>query len=263
MSGSLSGRVAVVTGGARGIGEGIARVFAAEGATVCLWDVLGSVTDTAERIAASSGRPVGAWQVDISDAPQVQRAAREVIGRHGVVDILVNNAAIGPDVPFVEMDDDVRDMVWRVNVLGTMNCTKALLPVMIERKRGKIISISSVTGPLTAVPGLTMYATTKGAVLGFTRNLALELAPHGINVNCILPGTVDTPALRWGLSGGGRASDEQVADFGRRIPWGRAGTVEEIGGVAAFLASGWSDYVTGTEIVVDGGNRLTEWGLAT
>ena len=259
----LKDKVAIVTGGARGNGEGIARVFAAEGAAVCLWDVLETVTQTAERIAEASGRPSQAWRVDISDSGQVTQAAAEVLEAFGKVDILVNNAAIAPEVPFVEMDDQLRDQVWRVNVGGAMNCTKAVLPGMIERKSGKIIVISSVTGPLTAIPGLTMYASTKGALLGFTRNLALEMAPHGINVNCILPGTIDTPLLRWSLSGGGHASDDQVADFGRGIPWGRVGSIEEIGGVAAFLASDWSNYVTGSEIVVDGGNRLTEWGLAS
>jgi len=271
----LTGKVAVITGGARGNGEGIARVFASEGATVCLWDVLGTAARTAERIAAEYGRPARAWQVDIGDAPAVETAAADVIRAFGTVDILVNNAAVAPEAPFVAMEPALRERVWRVNVDGAMNCTKAVLPEMIRRKRGKIIVISSITGPLTAIPGLTMYAATKGALLGFTRNLALEMAPHGINVNCILPGTIDTPLLRWSLSGAGHAADGQavvderppadddaVAAFGAAVPWGRVGSVAEVGGVAAFLASEWSDYVTGTEIVVDGGSRLTEWGLA-
>jgi NAD(P)-dependent dehydrogenase (short-subunit alcohol dehydrogenase family) len=259
----LQGRVAVITGGARGNGEGIARIFAEEGAAVCLWDVLDTVMQTATSVSARGGPPARAWRVDISDAAQVARATAEVFETLGKVDILVNNAAIAPEVPFVEMDDATRERVWQVNVGGAMNCTKALLPAMMERRSGKIITVSSVTGPLSAIPGLTMYASTKGALLGFTRNLALEMAPFGINVNCILPGTIDTPLLRWSLSGGGHASDDEVASFGRGIPWGRAGTIAEIGGVAAFLASDWSNYVTGAEIVVDGGNRLTEWGLAT
>jgi NAD(P)-dependent dehydrogenase (short-subunit alcohol dehydrogenase family) len=230
---------------------------------VCLWDVLDAAAQTAERLTEAYGGASRAWLVDISQASAVERVTAEVLQAFGAVDILVNNAAIAPEVPFVDMDEGQRERVWRVNVGGTMNCTRAVLPAMIERGRGKIIVVSSVTGPMTAIPGLTMYASTKGALLGFTRNLALEMAPHGINVNCILPGTIDTPLLRHSLSGGGRASDEQVADFGKGIPWGRVGTAEEIGGVAAFLASDWSDYVTGTEIVVDGGNRLTEWGLAT
>ncbi|MHB8870094.1 MAG: SDR family NAD(P)-dependent oxidoreductase [Thermoleophilia bacterium] len=271
----LTGKVAVITGGARGNGEGIARVFASEGATVCLWDVLDTAARTAERIAAEYGRPARAWQVDISDAAAVEAAAADVIRAFGTVDILVNNAAVAPEVPFVEMEPALRERVWRVNVDGAMNCTQAVLPEMIRRGRGKIIVVSSITGPLTAIPGLTMYASTKGALLGFTRNLALEMAPHGINVNCILPGTIDTPLLRWSLSGAGHATDGQamvgerppadddaVAAFGAAVPWGRVGTMAEVGGVAAFLASEWSDYVTGTEIVVDGGSRLTEWGLA-
>ncbi len=274
--GMLTGKVAVVTGGARGNGEGIARVFAAHGATVCLWDVLDSVTQTAERVAAENGHPCQAWRVDVSDAAAVETAAADVLRAFGTVDVLVNNAAIAPEVPFVDMDADLRERVWRVNVEGAMNCTKAVLPEMIRRKGGKIIVVSSITGPLTAIPGLTMYATTKGALLGFTRNLALEVAPHGINVNCILPGTIDTPLLRWSLANGEHAgsgqaavgddrpvaSDEHVASFGAAVPWRRVGTAAEVGGVAAFLASEWSDYVTGTEIVVDGGSRLTEWGLA-
>jgi NAD(P)-dependent dehydrogenase (short-subunit alcohol dehydrogenase family) len=261
--GMLKDKVAVITGGARGNGEGIARVFAAEGASVCLWDVLESVAQTAERIETLRANAALASRVDISDAAQVERATAEALGRFGRIDVLVNNAAIAPEAPFVDLTDEERDRVWRVNVQGAMNCTRSVLPGMIGRRSGRIIVVSSVTGPLTAIPGLTMYATTKGALLGFTRNLALEMAPHGINVNCIMPGTVDTPLLRWSLSGGGHASDGEVAEFGSGIPWGRVGTIEEIGGVAAFLASDWSSYVTGTEIVVDGGNRLTEWGLAT
>lgn len=275
MADMLTGKVAVITGGARGNGEGIARVFASEGATVCLWDVLETVAETAERVACDFGRPSQARQVDISDAAAVKTAAADVIRTFGTVDILVNNAAVAPEVPFIDMEPALREQVWRVNVDGAMNCTQAVLPEMIRKRRGKVIIISSITGPLTAIPGLTMYASTKGALLGFTRNLALEMAPHGINVNCILPGTIDTPLLRWSLSGAGHAADGQalvnarpaagddaVAAFGAAVPWGRVGTMAEVGGVAAFLASEWSDYVTGTEIVVDGGSRLTEWGLA-
>ncbi len=255
----LTDRVAVVTGGAMGNGEGIARVMAGEGAIVCLWDIDASVFGTARSIEAAGGR---AWavRVDISDGSGVEAAAAEVLERHGAADILVNNAAIAPEALFVDMTAEMRERVWRVNVGGTMNCTHALLPAMIRQRRGKIITVSSVTGPLSAIPGLTMYATTKGALLGFTRNLAIEVAQYGINVNTILPGTIDTPLFRrsFGLRGARRR--EKKAAIGAPIPWGRVGTMAEIGGVAAFLASEWSDYVTGTEIVVDGGNRLVEWG---
>lgn len=253
----LENRVAVVTGGARGNGEGIGRVLAAHGASVCLWDIAEGVSETASRIAGPAGK-ARAFQVDISEAAQVEQAAAAVLAAFGRVDILVNNAAVAPEVLFVDMSDEVRERVWRVNVAGTLNCTKAFLPGMIERRSGKIITISSVTGPLSAIPGLSMYASTKGALLGFTRNLAIEVAQYGINVNVVLPGTIDTPLLResFGSAGG---TDDQVAEFGRSIPWGRVGAPEEIGGVVAFLASDLASYVTGSEIVVDGGNRLREW----
>jgi NAD(P)-dependent dehydrogenase (short-subunit alcohol dehydrogenase family) len=259
MAQMLTGKVAVVTGAAMGNGEGIARVMAGEGATVCLWDIDASVFATARSIEAAGGR---AWavQVDIGDEPGVEAAAVAVLERHGAADILVNNAAIAPEVLFVDMTTEMRDRVWRVNVGGTMNCTRALLPAMIRRRHGKIITVSSVTGPLSAIPGLTMYAATKGALLGFTRNLAIEVAQYGINVNAILPGTIDTPLFRRSFDLHGPDAEERMAALGRPIPWGRVGTMAEIGGVAAFLASAWSDYVTGTEIVVDGGNRLVEWG---
>jgi NAD(P)-dependent dehydrogenase (short-subunit alcohol dehydrogenase family) len=258
----LTDKVAVVTGGAMGNGEGIARVMAAEGAVVCLWDVSATVFDTARSIEAAGGRS-WAVRVDISDGLGVEAAAAEVFERHGRADILVNNAAIAPEALFIDMTPEMRERVWRVNVGGTMNCTHALLPPMIRQRYGKIVTVSSVTGPLSAIPGLTMYAATKGALLGFTRNLAIEVAQYGINVNAILPGTIDTPLFRgsFGLDGPDVAANEaKKAAIGAPIPWGRVGTMAEIGGVAAFLASEWSDYVTGTEIVVDGGNRLVEWG---
>jgi NAD(P)-dependent dehydrogenase (short-subunit alcohol dehydrogenase family) len=259
MAGMLEDRVAVVTGGARGNGEAIGKVFAAEGARVYLWDILEEVRETEQRLAQGGAGVLG-MQVDISEGAQVERAVGEVLNQSGGIDILVNNAAIAPEVPFVEMTEDQRRRVWAVNVDGAMRCTRAVLPGMIERGRGKIVIISSVTGPLSAIPGLTMYAATKGALLGFTRNLALELAPHNINVNAILPGTIDTPLMRQSFGFDGPDGDEQLADFGKKyFPWGRVGRAEEIATVAAFLASDWASYITGTEIVVDGGNRLTEW----
>ena len=259
MARMLTDKVAVVTGGAMGNGEGIARVMASEGAIVCLWDIDATVFETARSIEAAGGRAWGV-RVDISDGPGVVAAAGEVFERHGAADILVNNAAIAPEALFVDMTVEMRERVWRVNVGGAMNCTHALLPAMIRQRHGKIIIVSSVTGPLSAIPGLTMYAATKGALLGFTRNLAIEVAQYGINVNTILPGTIDTPLFRRSFDLLGPDAEEKKAAIGAPIPWGRVGTMAEIGGVAAFLASGWSDYVTGTEIVVDGGNRLVEWG---
>ena len=260
MADMLRDRVAVITGGARGNGEGIARVMAEEGATVCLLDILPSVTGTAARITESGGQALG-FEVDIRDEVRVKQAVEDIIAQFGKIDILVNNAGIAEVCRFVEMPNDMRERMWRTNLEGQMICTKAVLPHMIERRNGRIIMISSTTGPITVIPGETMYAATKGALLAFTKALALETADQGITVNAILPGTVDTPMLRNTISAEGPVGDEQLRKIGADIPQGRVGIPRDVGGAAAFLASDWASYITGSEIVVDGGNRLPESGF--
>jgi NAD(P)-dependent dehydrogenase (short-subunit alcohol dehydrogenase family) len=253
----LKDKVAIITGAAKGNGAGIAEVMAREGALVCLWDIVDEVGETAKEIS-ESGQKAAAFNVDVIDFGQVNRATKAVIKRFGRVDILVNNAGIYPLVPFLEVSDELRDKCWDVNLKGTWNCTKAVLPFMIEQKSGKIVNISSVTGPLVSAPGFTPYAMSKGAISAMTKSLALEVAPYGINVNAILPGSIDTPGLRALAVKRGNDPDQAMIDAGKTIPLGRLGSCYDIGAAAVFLASEYANYITGAELVVDGGNVIQE-----
>ncbi|MEE9520439.1 MAG: SDR family oxidoreductase, partial [Dehalococcoidales bacterium] len=177
---------------------------------------------------------------------------------------LVNNAGVLKLVPLVDMPDEVRDRMIDVNIKGTFVVTKAVLPGMIKHKYGRIINLSSVTGPLVADIGETAYATTKAAIWGFTRALAIEVAKYGITVNAICPGMIDTDMVR-DLAVETNPNDPQsvLKALARGIPMGRLGTIEELGELVAFLASDEARYITGTPILIDGGSTLPESGLFT
>ena len=153
----------------------------------------------------------------------------------------------------------VKDNVINVNIKGVWNCTRAVIPHMLKQRYGKVVNISSVTGPMVSGKGMTAYAMSKGAVSAFTRTLALEVAEYGINVNAICPGSFDTPMFR-SVAGprGWDSEDAYVKHVGKEIPLGRLGTIEEMGDLAVFLASDKSKYITGVEIVIDGGNIIQE-----
>ena len=255
----LKDRVAIVTGASRGLGEGIAKAFAREGANVVLFSRDIQRLQKHEKDIRDSGQKAFVFQVDVADASQVETAVQEVLKRFGKVDILVNNAGIALSVPFMEMPDEVRDRVIGVNLIGVWNCTRAVLPGMIKQKYGKIINTSSVTGPIVSGKGMTIYAASKGAVSGFTKSLALEVAEHGINVNAICPGSFDTSMVR-SMAGprGWDSEDDYIRHLGKEIPLGRLGTIDEMGDLAVFLASDKSKYITGAEIVIDGGNVIQE-----
>lgn len=254
----LKGKVGIITGAARGIGEGIAKVMARNGAIVVLFsrDILRIKKH--EREISRLGQAALSFEVDVTDAARVDQVVQQVVRQFGKVDILVNNAGIFPSMPFVEMSDNIRDTVIDVNIKGVWNCTKAVIPSMLKQRYGKIINISSVTGPMVSDKGTTIYSATKGAVSGFTRALALEMAEHGINVNAICPGDVDTPGVREAAISKTWDADEYIKKVSGEIPLGRLCSIEEIGEVVVFLASEKSKYITGTEIVIDGGNIIQE-----
>ena len=254
----LSGKVAIVTGAWRGIGAATARVLAQHGAQVVLTDVADGVHETAEK-NRQTGLNAIAFKTDVTRTDQVNHMVQEVLSRFRRIDILVNNAGIYPRSNLVDMSDEFLRQMFDVNVFGMFRCAKAVLPVMMKQRYGKIVNMSSVTGPMVADAsgGQTAYAATKAAVLGFTVALALEVAQYGVNVNCICPGSIDTPGGRDQTSEPSYP-DESMEALGRTIPMCRLGTAEEVGELVAFLASDESGYLTGTHIVIDGGNILQE-----
>ena len=254
----LESKVAVVTGASRGLGEGITRAFAREGACVAMFSRDLSLMQEHEREMADRGESAIPFQVDVASTEAVRNAVGRALDHFGRIDILVNNAGIAPSVALVEMSDEARDEVFAININGTWNCSRAVLPSMIERAYGKIINISSVTGPLVSGKGMAAYSASKGAISGLTRALALETAEHNINVNAILPGSFDTPMMRNIARIRSDDEDQYLHSLGKGIPLGRLGSMEEMGDLAVFLASDRSRYVTGTEIVIDGGNTICE-----
>ena len=256
-TGRLKGRVAIVTGAAQGIGEGIAKAMAKEGAIVALWDISDKVHKTTKDIR-KSGSKATSYVVNVGEWRQVKKAVQQIANEFGKVDILVNNAGLARFALFVDMTDDIRDEVIKANFYGMWNCTKALIPEMIKQEYGKIINISSVTGPRVATPGLTAYASSKGAISAFTRTLALETAEYGITVNAILPGWIDTPLTKPMAEDLKMNQDEFDIWLGKSVPMKRMGKPSELGDLAVFLAADESTYITGQEIVIDGGNTIQE-----
>lgn len=257
----LEERIAIVTGAWHGIGAGISRVLAKNGALVVLTDVSEAVEETAEEIK-KAGFEATSFKMDVTNSDEIAEVVRRVLDRYGGIDILVNNAGIYPRKKLVDMSEEFLFDMFDVNVFGMFRCAKAVLPVMMERRYGKIVNMSSVTGPMVGTPagGQTAYGATKAAVKGFTVALALEVAQHGINVNCIYPGYIDTQSAV-GLRGGSTGAEdveEKMKAFGRNIPMCRQGSPEEVGELVLFLVSDESKYITGAHIVIDGGNTLQE-----
>jgi NAD(P)-dependent dehydrogenase (short-subunit alcohol dehydrogenase family) len=252
--GKLDGRVAVVTGAAMGNGEGVARAMARQGAQVALWDISDRVFDTAAALQAEGHRATP-HRVDVRKQEECEAAAGELEG----IDILCANAGVVRFAPFLEMSDEVRDFQFDVNIKGVWNCTRAVLPAMKRGQYGRIIIMSSVTGPMVANEGETAYATTKAAVWGFTRALAVEVVKDHITVNAICPGMIRTPMVENAARDLSPENPEAIMELiARGIPMGRLGDIQEIGELAAFLASEEAGYITGTQVVIDGGNSLPE-----
>ena len=248
--GSLAGRVAIVTGGARGIGKAIALRCAAEGAPVVIADIDGGLAaETAAQIEAL-GWPALAVQTDVSAAESVSAMVEAALDRFGRIDVLVNNAAIVDLArqPSDLISEEEWDRVMLVNVKGPWLCVRAVLPAMREQRGGKIVNLSSDL-ILSGVPGLLHYVASKGALTAMTRSLARELGPDGICVNAVAPGLTTTAAA---MTHGQEAAERSIRT--RAIP--RAQTPDDITGTVVFLASEASAFMTGQLLVVNGGSVL-------
>ena len=248
---SIAGRAVVVTGATRGIGKGIARVFADNGARVL---IVGRDKDAAASAVAeltAGGADVSYLLADISVREGCQLVAATAVERLGGVDVLCANAGIFPDKRLADMTDEDLDTVLGTNLRGCILTVQACLPALQESAHGRVILTSSITGPITGFPGWSHYGASKAGQLGFMRTAAIELAAHAITVNAVLPGNVITEGLV-------DLGEDYINEMTASVPLRRLGTVDEIGYAALFLASDEAAYITGQTIVVDGGQILPE-----
>ena len=248
MTQSLKGRSAVVTGGSKGIGKGIARVLANAGARVA---IVARHADQAEAAAKEIGHGAFGLAGDVTSMASMEKVMKTVAEKNGGLDVLCANAGIFPPAKLEEMTSEQWDEVVDTNLKGTFHSVKAAIPYLKTSDQGRIVLTSSITGPVTGFPGWTHYGATKAGQLGFMRTACIELARYGITVNAVLPGNI----LTEGLIGMGEEYQKTMA---ASIPLKKLGTVEDIGYAALYFASKEAGYVTGQTIIVDGGQILPE-----
>ena len=248
---SIAGRSVIVTGASKGIGKGIARVFAAKGARVLVTARELAHAEAAAVELSAGGATVHAFAADVSRAEDNRRMAQAAVELHGGIDIVCCNAGIYPAANLFELTEAAWDQVMDVNLKGTFLSVQACLPALKARGKGRIVVTSSITGPITGNAGWSHYAATKAGQLGFIRTAAIELAPHHITVNAVLPGNIATEGLE-------DLGPEYTARMTAAIPARRLGSVEDVAYAALFLASDEAAYITGQTIVVDGGQVLPE-----
>ena len=236
----LEGAVVLVTGGTRGIGRAIAESFKKAGATVY---ITGTNREKTEAVAQEIG--VNGVKMDVTDREEVKRVVDEIVEKEGKIDVLINNAGITRDTLFLRMKDEDWDAVINTNLNGVYNVTRAVVPVMVKKRKGVIINISSVVG-FTGNVGQVNYSATKSALIGFTKSLAKELGGRNIRVVAVAPGYITTDMTK--------AIPEKIKEeLIKSIPLRREGEPKEIADVCLFLASNMASYITGTTIHVNGG----------
>ena len=248
MTSSLKDRSVVVTGGSKGIGKGIARVFANAGAKVV---IVARNRDQAAAAAKEIGQGAHSMAGDVTNLRDMEAVARAVADRNGGIDVLCANAGIFPQAKLEEMTSEQWDEVIGTNLKGCFHSVKACVPYLKSSDQGRVVLTSSITGPVTGFPGWSHYGASKSGQLGFMHTASIELAKYGITVNAVMPGNIITE----GLAGLG---DDYLKTMAASIPLKRLGTVEDIGHAALYFASKEAGYVTGQTIIVDGGQILPE-----
>jgi 2-hydroxycyclohexanecarboxyl-CoA dehydrogenase len=248
----MSNRVALVTGGAQGIGKGIAATLGKEGFKVAIADMnLEVATQTAKEITAAGGTAI-AVEVNVTDTASVKAAVALVETELGPIEVVVNNAGWDDFMRFVDTDEDFWDKILDINFKGMLRVTQAVVPGMIERKFGRVVNIGSDAGrvgsSLEAV-----YSGAKGGTIAFSKTLAREVATKGVTVNTVCPGPTDTPALRKFADGAGDDAEKVIAGMTRAVPMKRLGSPEDVGPAVAFFASDEAGFVTGQTLSVSGG----------
>lgn len=244
-------RVAMVTGASKGIGLGIARVFAEQGYRVALVARHAEAAEQAVAAIVGAGGEALAISADVTDRSSLKAAVEKTKAEFGGLDVLCANAGIFPAADLETMTEEDWDLVLDTNLKGMFNTVQAAIPALKESDAGRIVVTSSITGPITGFPGWSHYGASKAGQLGFVRTAAIEMAKYGITVNAVMPGNIITE----GLEGMG---DDYLSQMAASIPLKRLGSVEDIGEAAAFFASPAAAFITGQTLVVDGGQILPE-----
>lgn len=242
----LKDKIALVTGGANGIGQGIVKSLAKAGAKVMICDI---DEEGGKKTAQETGGEF--HKLDVTDQDNINQTVQKILDQHGRIDILAANTGIYPEVTIEDMTVDDWEKIQNINLKGLFFVAKPVLKVMKEQNYGRVILISSITGDITGYPGGSIYGATKAAILGFMRSAALEYAKYGVTVNSIQPGMIATEGLKKQL---GVLSDKGAAV----VPMKKLGDPEDIGVTACFFASEEAKYITGQSLVVDGGQILPE-----
>ncbi|TAN63204.1 3-oxoacyl-[acyl-carrier-protein] reductase [bacterium] len=241
----LKDKVALVTGGARGIGREIALCFARQGSNIVIWDVNPQAAAEAQKEIEGLGVQAMSAQVDVTNSKQVDESVNKILDKFQKLDILVNNAGITKDNLMLRMAESDWDLVIAVNLKGTFNCTKAVSRLMLKAKSGKIVNIASIIGIIGNF-GQANYAASKAGIIALTKTTAKELASRGICVNAVAPGFIQTEMTA-------KLPAEIQEKMRSAIPLGRFGKPQDVAELCLFLASNESDYITGQTIIIDGG----------
>ena len=257
--GKLDGKVALITGAAAGLGEGISEAYVKHGAKICMVDLSPNVEKTAERLRKEYNADIITVVANVANRAEMDAAAAKAVEAFGELNIACCNAGVCRLAPFEEMTDEMRDCHIDVNIKGVWNTCKAVVPYMLKQGKGAIVIASSVTGDIVADAGEAAYAMTKAALVGLTKCLAVEYAGRNIRVNCSQLGYARTPMVeKMAVESNPENPEQAIADIAVGVPMKRLAKPIEVGELFAFLGSDEASYLTGSQVVIDGGSTLPE-----
>ena len=257
--GKLDGKVALITGAAAGLGEGISEAYVKHGAKICMVDLSPNVEKTAERLRKEYNADIITVVANVANRAEMDAAAAKAVEAFGELNIACCNAGVCRLAPFEEMTDEMRDFHIDVNIKGVWNTCKAVVPYMLKQGKGAIVIASSVTGDIVADAGEAAYAMTKAALVGLTKCLAVEYAGRNIRVNCSQLGYARTPMVeKMAVESNPENPEQAIADLAVGVPMKRLAKPIEVGELFAFLGSDEASYLTGSQVVIDGGSTLPE-----